>query len=442
MTRRLLAPLAAILITSLAVGNPALRAQDWKTAALASFDDVWQTVNDTLVDPTAGGLDWTAVGAEFRPKVEAAGSANDARAVITSMLERLHRSHFRLLTASVTADDPPVTGDAIVPIEIRPFAGSALGFADDVCVVVTRVDGTPAPNGVHPGDVIRKIDQIEVSTLVKSVAALADERARHLELLKRATRALYGPDRSTATLVVERSGATQMVSAARSRPAGQVVQLGNLPPLRVRVDARATRTPAKKDVGVIAFNIWMTAVDPQVAAAVDKFRKADGIVIDLRGNPGGLAGMIRGVAGHFFGTPVLLGSSKTRDAELQFRANPRLVSATSKPVVPFGGPVAILVDELTGSASECFAAAMQDLKRARVFGRTTMGEALPAQTKRLANGDVLMYAIGDFVTSTGRRVEGGGVVPDEAVPPSIVGFATGGDGVLDAALAWIDRQKR
>ena len=54
-----------------------------------------------------------------------------------------------------------------------------------------------------------------------------------------------------------------------------------------------------------------------------------------------------------------------------------------------------------------------------MFGRQTMGQALPAMTKRLPNGDVLMYAIGDFVTSTGQRLEGEGVIPDEIVPLSI-----------------------
>jgi len=60
---------------------------------------------------------------------------------------------------------------------------------------------------------------------------------------------------------------------------------------------------------------------------------------------------------------------------------------------------------MTGSTSECFAASLQSIGRVRVFGRPTMGQALAAVTKRLADGDVFMYALGDFVTSTGRRVE-------------------------------------
>jgi carboxyl-terminal processing protease len=133
---------------------------------------------------------------------------------------------------------------------------------------------------------------------------------------------------------------------------------------------------------------------------------------------------------------------KMRAVELEFRANPRRSTADGRRVAPFAGPVAILIDELTGSASECFAGGLQSLGRARVFGETSMGQALPAATRQLANGDVLMYAIGDFITATGARLERTGVVPDEVVPLSIARLAAGGDGALAAALAWIDASGR
>jgi carboxyl-terminal processing protease len=202
----------------------------------------------------------------------------------------------------------------------------------------------------------------------------------------------------------------------------------------VRTSVREMTSPRGRRVGFIGFNVWMTAIDAPVAAGIDRFRDAQGLVIDLRGNPGGLAVMMSGVAGHLVAEPVLLGRMQTRDGELAFRANPRLATPDGRRVPPYTGKVAILVDELTGSTSECFAGALQDLGRARVFGRRTMGEALPALTKRLASGDVLMYVIGNFVTATGRSLEGEGVVPDEDAP----GPSAGRDGVLDAALRWLD----
>ena len=70
---------------------------------------------------------------------------------------------------------------------------------------------------------------------------------------------------------------------------------------------------------------------------------------------------------------------------------------------------------MTGSASECFTGGLQSLGRVRVFGETSMGQALPALFDRLPNGDVFIHAWGDFVTGTGVRLEGRGVIPDEAV---------------------------
>ena len=108
---------------------------------------------------------------------------------------------------------------------------------------------------------------------------------------------------------------------------------------------------------------------------------------------------------------------KTRESkELRFPANPRLVNARGERVAAFTGPLAILVDSMSGSASECFAGGMQSIGRARIFGQPSMGQALPALFDRLPNGDVLIHAYGDFVTSDGTRLEGRGVIPDEIQP--------------------------
>jgi carboxyl-terminal processing protease len=206
----------------------------------------------------------------------------------------------------------------------------------------------------------------------------------------------------------------------------------------VRVTSSLKETPAGHSAGVIGFNVWMTAVDKPFQQAVDRFRDADGIVIDLRGNPGGLAAMIMGIAGHFVSDRATLGVMRTRDSELRFTVNPRLVNALGERVEPYAGPLAILVDGMTGSASECFTGGMQSLGRARVFGQTSMGQALPALFDRLPNGDVLIHAWGDFVTGTGVRIEGRGVVPDEPVAVTREDLLAGRDSTLDAALRWID----
>ena len=430
--RRLLASwlcLAAIVATA----TPHA-AQDWKPAALASFDEVWQTINDTFPDPAFGGVDWAGVKAELRPAVQSAESPEAARGVIRQMLARLRRSHFVLMSGSAESGDT-VTGDATVPVEIRPWAAG---------VVITRVaPGSAAEQaGVQPGSMLLAVDGQPVSTWM-AAAQGANDRARAVDLWRRAYRALHGQAGSTATLRLRTPvGDERDVRVLRVPEPGQLVQFGNLPPLRVKVETREVPTAGGRRVGVIAFNYWMTAINAAVEDGVDRFRQHDGLVFDLRGNPGGLAGLMTGIAGHVLATDALLGRMRTRSVPLSYTANPRLVTADGRRVTPFAGPVAILVDELTASTSECFAGGLQSLGRARVFGRASAGQALPASTKRLTNGDVLMYAIMDFVTSTGRSLEGDGVIPDEAQPLDPAALAAGRDTTLEAALRWIDREKR
>lgn len=410
---------------------PALRAQAWRAAALASFDEAWQTIHDTFPDPSFGGIDWAGVSRELRPRVEAAASADEARDVIRAMLARLNRSHFVLLSPGA-ADALP--GPATVPVDVRIVDGAAL---------ITRVtDAAGARDGLAPGQTILTVEAGDVGQLIARADG-ADPRTRNLHAWRLVTQQLYGAEGSWAALTVrDADGARRDLRTMRTLGAGEVVTLGNLPPLRVAFEQRAAKTPAGRRAGVIRFSVWMTAVSDPFERAIAEFRAYDGLIIDLRGNPGGLAAMMRGIAGHVIDQPLLLGTMHTRQADLSFVVNPRLSTSGGRAVKPFAGPVALLVDELTGSTSETFAGALQSLGRARVFGRPTMGQALPALTRRLPSGDVLMYAIGDFVTSTGQRIEGDGVVPDEAVPLSPRELAAGHDGPLEAALRWFDGRQR
>jgi carboxyl-terminal processing protease len=150
--------------------------------------------------------------------------------------------------------------------------------------------------------------------------------------------------------------------------------------------------------------------------------------------------MIVGVAGHFLDTRDTLGTFQMRRSSLRIVANPRRVSGAGALVSPFAGPVAVLVDEGSASASEVFAGGMRALGRVRVFGGASAGAVLPAVWDRLPNGDILYHAIAEFVTAADERLEGRGVLPDEPVALTRHDLLAGRDPVLDAALAWIDRQ--
>ena len=405
--------------------------------ALETFDAVWTIVRDTHFDPTFNGVDWEAARTEFRPRAAAASNPSELRAVLHQMLGRLGQSHFSVIPGFASEGDGSgaPTGAATPGFDIRVVKEQ---------VLVTQVDPASGAHaaGIRPGWRITAVGGKPVAELFKRFQDAAhDERLRNLEAWRLLQGRLRGPDGSELSLTFEDgTGVSVNRTIARWQPQGQPVTVGNLPTMFVQVTNQERRTPAGRPVGVIGFNVWMAAVDRPFQLAIDEHRAASGIVIDLRGNPGGLAAMMMGLAGHFIDERDSLGMMKSRDNELKFTVNPRLVSATGERVGVFQGPVAILVDGLSASASECFTGGMQSLKRVHVFGERTMGAALPSQFDKLPNGDVFIHATADFVTADGTRLEGRGVIPDQVVPLRREDLLAGRDATLEAALAWIDTQ--
>jgi len=167
---------------------------------------------------------------------------------------------------------------------------------------------------------------------------------------------------------------------------------------------------------------------------VENCKPCEGLIIDLRGNPGGIGGMAMGMAGFLVDKPnQRLGTMYMRDTTLNFVVNPR--------AQVFKGAVAVLVDACSASTSEIFAGGLKDLGRARVFGTHTAAAALPSAFERLPNGDGFQYALANYISEGGQPLEGLGVTPDVEVRLTRSALLAGHDPVLDAAFDWIRRQK-
>jgi carboxyl-terminal processing protease len=404
--------------------------------AAETFDKVWTIVRDSAFDKSFDPAEWDRVREQLRPKAVAAKNPGELRAVLADMLGRIGLSHYAVIPSTPDAPGDAVDLSGQPGFEVRLIKGKLL---------VTTVDANrgAAAAGVHTGWIIDAIDGISTASLLGPIVQNMPERLAQLEAWRSAQRRLRGPSQSRANVTfIDGAGARVTKSIERRPEQGVPVSVGSLPTMYVRVTSALAETPAGQTAGVIGFNVWMTAVDKPFQQALDRFRSADGVIIDLRGNPGGLAAMIMGIAGHFVADRATLGVMRTRDSELRFAVNPRLVSSVGERVEPYAGPLAILVDGMTGSASECFAGGLQSLGRARVFGQTSMGQALPALFDRLPNGDVLIHAWGDFVTGTGVRIEGRGVVPDEPVALTREDLLAGRDSTMEAALRWIDTRRR
>jgi carboxyl-terminal processing protease len=408
---------------------PPERARD-----VASFDHVWTTIHDRHFDPTFGGLDWKAVRAELRPKVLAAKNSDEARAVLQELIGRLKLTHFAIMPARPETDadaasDKADDGHGSVGIEIRPLGA-------DIVVTAVVAGGPAAKAGVKPGWIVESVGGKEVKKV------LAPVRADHegssllpLEEVGTVLGGLVGKVGGTVEVTFrDGRGKAQKKKLGRVAAAGTVTQFGHMPPLAVEYEAK--RVGPKGAVAYVRLSLFFdpARILPLWQKDVAALGDTKGLVLDLRGNPGGLGGMAMGMSGWLVKDVATLGVMKSRESDLKFVVNPQ--------ATPYAGPVAILVDELSASTSEILAAGLQDLGRARVFGRRTPGAALPSQVEQLPSGDFFQYAVATYVSSGGRTLEGNGVVPDETVALDRKTLLAGKDAVLDAALRWIATQEK
>jgi carboxyl-terminal processing protease len=399
--------------------------------AVATFDSAWKTIGVTLEGRGVTRLDWNAVARELRPRAAKATSESALRAVIDDMLGRLGESHFALIPSQPSSAESPADKPALgtAGLELRILDGQ---------VIVWRADSAGAGRraGVAPGWVVERIDGYVVPTL----GAPDTIGPRRLAILAGGMRALRGTPGATVRLTGrDLAGSRRTVPITLDSLRGPLSRFGNLPPLPAGFESHRRTLADGRCVAIIHYEYWLPPVMPALDRAVDASRTCAGMIIDLRGNLGGVAGMMMGVAGHFLQEPRTLGVMRTRGEEVRFAANPRRATDAGVPVEPFSGDLAILVDGFSASTSEMFAAAMQALGRARIFGERTAGQALPAMATRLPTGDVLMHVVADFVAPDGSKIEGRGVVPDELIPLSRSDLGSGRDAPLEAALRWIGR---
>ncbi len=406
--------------------------------AVATFDSVWAKIDRTYYDTAFLKTRWVALRDSLRPIAAAARTNPELRATLQGMLGEIGTSHFGLITEEASpAIAPDEAASAANPgsigVEVR-FAGS------DLVVFRVTPDGPAWRAGVRPGDKITRIGTRTTAEVLESLASITVPAVRKQTLYSATAQTHARLNRSPGdSVLLEIGGRERWIVAERAR--GQVQRFGNLPAMPVTADV-SERVIDGRRVGIIAFSVWMPVVVAQVDSAMDRLRDADAIIFDIRGNPGGVVGMVGGLAGHVLDTTALLGTLYQRGVTLSLRANPRRANTRAERVVPFSGPVAVLIDDMSASASEFFAAALQGLDRARVFGTTSVGASVPALMGRLPNGDVLLHAIADHTDSKGRRVEGVGVIPDEVVPLDAATLAAGRDAVVEAALRWAARQPR
>jgi carboxyl-terminal processing protease len=334
-----------------------------------------------------GGVDftkWDSFAATHKADIMKAGTHETFSAAINKALDEFGFSHIQLLTPR--AAETRTTGKSVgIGVLIQP---------DDKGIKIVKVlPGGPAEAaGVKVGDIIIKADGQKVE---------GPENVR-------------GPKGTKVEITLLRDGKEITLPITRNE-------------FSLLVKDELEWIDSK--TAMLTINTFATGYDREL---IDKYfeqldGKAESLIIDLHGNGGGAVINLSHLAGKVLPRNASLGTFITKyHADEYKKANPGLrddpiaiAKAGGWPVrpsarredKPFGGDVVVLIGPGSASASEIFAAAIEDNKRGKVIGNKSAGAVLASTFHPLPEGFSIQIPMMEYVTPSLKRLEGTGVVP-------------------------------
>ncbi|MEN6521285.1 MAG: S41 family peptidase [Armatimonadota bacterium] len=386
-----------------------------------TFERVWTIVNERFYDPNFNGVNWAAVKKEYEKKIPFIQSDQEFYKLLTDMLDELHCSHFAIIPPSPYEEYESQKG----PIDSSP--GIKVRFVEDKPMITSVAPDSPAAKaGIKPGYIITHVRGKEVSKLWEYVKSSG--KSDHYNKAKFAfmmDSVLSGYEGETMEIkYLDEKDAPRVTKVKLAKKKGQNVSLGMYDEL-----AEFETKRIEDNIGYISFSTFTPDLTIPIKDAIRSFHDTPGIIIDLRGNPGGVVHTTMAISAMFYGERSSLGTMKQRKGEIRYPIFP------SKD--PYKGVVVILTDEASASSSEVLACGMQWNKRAIVIGGRSMGASLPSVMERLPTGAVMQYVIADFKTPNGYLIEGNGAVPDYPVELTRANLLTGRDPVIVKAISVI-----
>ena len=368
---------AAVAIAAPGLGLPSTNSSSITDSPKEVIDQVWQIVYRDYLDSTGNYSPerWTRLRRDLLTKNYA--GTDESYEAIRGMLASLDDPYTRFLDPKEFKQMQIDTSGELTGVGIQ----ITLDKDTKEIVVVSPIEGTPASKaGVLPKDVIVSVDG-------KTTKGMTTDDAVKL---------IRGKEGSEVTLGLRRKGEVVIVPLKRARIEINAVES------RLNTSADGTK------VGYIRLKQFNAKASREMRAAIRDLEKqgAQGFVLDLRSNPGGLLEASVDIARQWLDEGTIV-STKTRDGIQDVRR------ATGSAVTD--RPVVVLVNEGSASASEILSGALQDNNRAVLVGQKTFGKGLVQSVRGLSDGSGLTVTIAKYLTPKGTDIHKNGIRPDVPV---------------------------
>ncbi len=262
--------------------------------------------------------------------------------------------------------------------------GMEVGMEDGFVKIISPIDDTPAQKaGIKAGDLVIKLgkEPVKGKTLGEAVKIMRGKPGTKLEL----TIIRDGED---APLKIVITRAVIKVKSVKQRMLKDNIGYLRISQFQIRTGSDLVKGIAK----------------------LEKENKAplDGLVLDLRNNPGGVLTAAVQVSDAFLNKGLIVYTEgRIKNSQMRFEAEDGDVMA--------GKPIVVLINEGSASASEIVAGALQDQKRALIAGRTSFGKGSVQTLLQLNNGAAIKVTTARYFTPLGRSIQAEGIKPDVVI---------------------------
>jgi len=354
------------------------------------FLEAWTAIKDQYLDETFNNQDWNKWKHRYIGKIH---TLDDAYVAIDTMIESLDDPYTRFLK-------PKDFKEQNMGINAKLYGiGVNIASLRGKTVIINVIENTPAKKaGLKAGDIITKVNNKPIEGL--DISKVAD--------------LVRGKAGTTVTLHILRDKTTIVKTVKREK-----------------IDLKSVESKMlDSNIAYIKISNFLSQETAfEAAEALEKTKNAKGIILDLRGNHGGLLPNAVLIANMFVDKGIIV-SIVDRDGYKETIDASKFDIFTDKPVV-------VLINETSASASEILSGALKDHHRAKLVGEKTFGKGLVQKIHELPYNTGMNITIAKYLTPNGTDINKKGIEPDYFVKMDEKDLFNDKDPQLDKAKAVI-----